>query len=526
MPVPYMTNIILYSGVPWDNTYTDVRLFDGGSVSIPGKVLGTVANASYQRVNSSVASERPAYTVRVPIVADKLYNCNYLSFNNSNKTFYAFVNKVNFINTNNTELVYEIDEFTTWFYDCDLQACFVEREHAETDSVGDNTVYEPIGSFDMYETQISQYFPENQSVIVLTASDDPAEFEPSVSNSFLGGYWKPIGVAPGGMIGNVYQAYQVNGPFASASEVDTFLSKYAEVSRAAGIIGVYTVKNTPGSYDWYFNSPTTLQGETSTPYEPKNKKLLTAQFNACILAASSGESIELSFEKFGGIGQCHIRVDMTPAIPVIATAAPYYIKNEPNYNYNLQAEMSVSSPYLIDNYADEMGRKRTLRNRANLVQATAESINAALQGKANKLSSAAISANVAAVRINHMADKIAYDINAKAISPSFVKGTDDITAFDLGRVGFWVSQKCVGNEAAIQIDDYFDMYGYATMAPKVPNTTGRALFNYVKTRECVITGSIPAQSMAALKNMFNSGIRLWHTNDIGSYDPATGNPIA
>ena len=520
MPVPYMTNIVLYSGVPWDNTYTDVRLFDGGSVSIPGKVLGTVANASYQRVNSSVASERPAYTVRVPIVADQLYNCNYLSFNNSNKTFYAFVNKVNFINTNNTELVYEIDEFTTWFYDCDLQACFVEREHAETDSVGDNTVYEPIGSFDMFETQLSTWFPSTTNIVVLTAGEDPATWNEST------GVFEPVKPASGGIIGGIYQAYHLNGPYSNASEVDTFLDNYREISNEAGIIGVFTVKAGAATDNWQFAIPSSLQTETATPYTPKNKKLLTAQFNACVIYSSDGNKLELAFEKYGGIGMCANTITIAPSFPTIATLAPNYLKNEPNYNYELESTLSILSPYLTDEYTDSQGNEKISRLITGGIVAVGSILAGAAITAASGGSAAAIGATIGALGVTSGTKMAATELSKNTLSPKLSSGLTNVSNFNLGRVGFWASQKCVGNEAAIQIDDYFDMYGYATMAPKVPNTTGRALFNYVKTRECVITGSVPAQSMSAIKNMFNSGIRLWHTNAIGSYDPATGNPIA
>lgn len=524
MPVPYMTNVTLYSGVPWDNTYTDVRYFDGGNVSIPGQVLyNSGATYTYQRVNSSVEGGRPSYTLRVNRPAGELYNCNYMSFNNNDvqggKTFYCFVNKVNYVAPDTTELVYEIDEFTTWFYDCTVHPCFVEREHAETDSVGDNTVYEPIGTFDMFETQLSTWFPSTTSVVVLTAGESPAIWNTTT------GVFEPVKPASGGIIGGIYQAYHLNGPYTTASEVDAFLDNYRTISNEAGIIGVFTVKTGAAAEDWQFAIPSTLQTETATPYTPKNKKLLTAQFNKCIIYSSDGNKLELAFEKYGGIGMCTNTIDIAPSFPTIATLAPNYIKNEPNYNYELESTLSVLSPYLTDAYTDSQGREKISRLITGGIVAVGSMIAAAGVTAAGGGSTAAIGASIAAVGIKAGSEMAATELSKNTLSPTLASGLTDVSSFDLGRVGFWASQKCVGNEAAIQIDDYFDWYGYATMTPKQPNLTGRSLFNYVKTRGAMITGSIPADSMSAIKQMFNNGIRLWHTNKVGQYDPATGNPI-
>ncbi len=72
-------------------------------------------------------------------------------------------------------------------------------------------------------------------------------------------------------------------------------------------------------------------------------------------------------------------------------------------------------------------------------------------------------------------------------------------------------------EEAIKLDQFFDMYGYATNAVKVPNEDSRESWNYVKTDNVIINGSMPTQDMAAIKAMYNRGVRFWHTADVGNY---------
>ena len=52
---------------------------------------------------------------------------------------------------------------------------------------------------------------------------------------------------------------------------------------------------------------------------------------------------------------------------------------------------------------------------------------------------------------------------------------------------------------------------------KVPNLHTRKSFNYVRTIDCNITGSIPDIYLNKIKEIFNNGVTLWHINDIGNY---------
>ena len=92
---------------------------------------------SYQRINRGYA--------RVGIKAENLYDCNYMMFQNTsfgNKWFYAFITSVEYVNNECSEIRFEIDVMQTWHFDYELGDCFVEREHTQTDRIGDNIVPE------------------------------------------------------------------------------------------------------------------------------------------------------------------------------------------------------------------------------------------------------------------------------------------------------------------------------------------------------------------------------------------------
>jgi hypothetical protein len=66
-------------------------------------------------------------------------------------------------------------------------------------------------------------------------------------------------------------------------------------------------------------------------------------------------------------------------------------------------------------------------------------------------------------------------------------------------------------------DEFFTRYGYAVNRLKAPELNTRSAWNFVKTKEIEITGNLPYQAKTEIQSMFNTGVTLWHTNDILNY---------
>lgn len=130
--------------VPLDNSYNHTVKFASLSAqeayfSGTGVVKYTFQNVSYQRAEKE--------TMRLEVSTENLYDCNYLAFQNTsfgNKWFYAFITGWTYINNVTTEIEYEIDVMQTYLFDIDVKQCYVEREHVVDDSIGANTIAEPI----------------------------------------------------------------------------------------------------------------------------------------------------------------------------------------------------------------------------------------------------------------------------------------------------------------------------------------------------------------------------------------------
>ena len=109
------------------------------------------------------------------------------------------------------------------------------------------------------------------------------------------------------------------------------------------------------------------------------------------------------------------------------------------------------------------------------------------------------------------------------IPPQIAKmGTN--TAYSYGNQyrGVFVIKKQIKPEYRRILGDFFKMYGYKTNEVKIPNFRTRQNWNYVQTESCVITGNFNNEDLQELKNIFDNGITLWHTNDVGNYNLSNG----
>ena len=93
------------------------------------------------------------------------------------------------------------------------------------------------------------------------------------------------------------------------------------------------------------------------------------------------------------------------------------------------------------------------------------------------------------------------------------------TSFDFGtgRHGLYIIKKQIKPEYQKVLEDFFNLYGYKVNEVKIPNFKTRTYWNYVQTADCNIIASLNNEDVQELKDIFNSGITLWHTDDIGNY---------
>lgn len=125
--------ITLYKNYKYDNNYDYIKTF--GSVS---------EQESYFNSLSKIVIDTDDYvkdfeSIRVGLEYDYLLmeGINYLSFNNGDKTIYAFITRKIYENEEVTTLNYEIDVIQTFLFDFNINKSFVVRKKCELDEILD-----------------------------------------------------------------------------------------------------------------------------------------------------------------------------------------------------------------------------------------------------------------------------------------------------------------------------------------------------------------------------------------------------
>lgn len=515
----YVPNTIVccLTGVPLDDTYTDVRKF--GSIGeqsswMMGHLLRRYDNCTYQRVNSSVAQPRGPLTVRVPDVADALYNCNYIMFQNSNygqKWFYAFVRQVNYINPNNTEIVYELDHYQTWQFDFEVQPSYIEREHVTDDSLYKNLQPEPFGQLPqmVQSSTLREIGTGSKEYICILVASDP-DGNPQT----------------GTMINHMYTGAKLLVA-SSAGAANNIIQQYCEEGHKDNIVTIFMCPYDPTSGNPVapitVNRPTDLGG-----YVPKNNKLFTSQFCGMVLSNLQDSAQTLEYEGFADYsGDTVSPLPITINIGCLAGPVPaaYAIPSNYNGNKGIAANnLAMDVGCTIDNFPQCAWTTNGFTNWIGGA-ASGKILGLALQTAVSAAISAATggASDIALMQAGTQIGAGFSGLLAEGISE--YRNRADLTgnpglgnlAYTLGTSGFQLKQMCIRPETAKVIDMFFNMYGYACNQVKVPNLTGRVAWNYVKTRNVVIKGSMPVQAMDRIKQMFNSGVRFWHQDMVGDF---------
>lgn len=278
-------------------------------------------NQSYQRVGNN--------KIRVALLADDLYDCNYMMFRNTafgDKWFYAFITGVNYINNSTTEITYKIDEMQTWYFDYEIPECYVEREHTQTDEVGDNLVPENLPELQLIpqQTFTRKLVPnDNESSIkyVFLIYYVPKDKLVKVHRSSINGL--PLvdvenisdNTATGFFVNGVFMpCYMVSWEidFGNQSQENVNISKiiYYLQQYNCTIVKIdqmpyrlYTGTYAQGlgnSWDIYTYSPARYNksGDGRKSYIPRNKKLQTYPFRSLTVSNCSGQTMDLRWEWF------------------------------------------------------------------------------------------------------------------------------------------------------------------------------------------------------------------------------------
>lgn len=521
MQVSPNSTIKLYSGVPLDNTYTDTIRFQSlisQNSYFHGQLqpVKTFTYNTYQRVNNR--------TFEAQCLADEIYNCNYMAFQNTaygNKWFYAFINSIEYVNNGNSRVTFEIDVIQTYFLDCTLEQCFVEREHSVTDAVGDNIIPEPILP--------TEYVFENYGKIDRYGNFDSGQWDIVVGIADTGSQTVDGKVVYRVYSGVDYKAYRFNTSGVSA--INGVLQQY--IQQPDSIVNMYMTPHwvtagsdsgrpIGGSYELaqFVTAVMTGQGASQQTtignYTPKNKKMFVYPYNYLHADDGNGGSLALRYEFFND-GIPKFKIYSAPLSPVQIVMKPYGYKGSSDSAISppLMTEFLTIASYPLCSWNFDTYKAWIAQN------AVPEIINS-VAGAAKVVGGAV--GGIPSIGISGAGDlmSVGTDWYSASIQADTVRGNiscgnaniyNDYATFFVGR--------CMCNEQEAEIiDNYFTVYGYACKKVKVPNIESRPRWNYVRTRGCKIIGNCPTDDIKKICDIFDKGITWWrYTNDmeVGNY---------
>lgn len=535
----YVPNTVvkILQNVPLDDTYTDTRWFSSVGEQtgfFNGKAKYTFTDLTYQRVNNGIAQPRVALTCRVPMIADNLYDCNYMMFQNTNygsKWFYAFIKQVNYINPNNTEIVYEIDYLQSFMFELSIKASFVEREHASADED------KPFANLTPEPLQVPNWTYDQTTFSVIDMASMGLQTAPTivmalVPSSLTTALFTPDGEFYSGIYSGAY--YKT---FTTAADANAFITALAAIDAQDSIVDVFMSPGSPkaGSGAETKSVTTTIDvtGEVfTTPtgtYTIRNKKLLNSQFTYIHGNSHSGEEMTWLPEYVNGTtfsGEVHVAYNPEFAMMFVPRYMGSTDVGKRGIDYGLPFNQVVHCTWNSMGYLGSAikGAVKVAGVIAATVATGGAAAPAALSTAVGPATPAAIGPTMSgamqtgarAVQAGTQLGDLSEIFDTKGQSSRGSPPTDILT-FALGLHGFDFRRMCPDKETLERFDTFFDMFGYQVNKVKVPNLDTRVAWNYVKLNRPCIYGSVPVEGMAVIRAAFSRGIRLWHVDAVGDY---------
>ena len=256
--------------------------------------------------------QRKDYKVRFPAGIDLIEKYNYMVVQNkpyNYKYYFYFITDMTYINDEMTEVQIKLDVFQTYQFDFTYKKCFVEREHVNSDRVGEHTVPEGLETGEYYVDSYEYYDNFDDVALVVLASKAVDATSSTVNEptpiSSLNGVWcyGKIYICESTddlwSLLNAFSANQYSGGTDSITNMYFVPKKcinWNDITTPQLPVLIYEYSSRyPMIYNYTIPKPLTLDG-----YTPKNKKLLT--FPYCFLVGSNnnGNSNVYKYEKFTG----------------------------------------------------------------------------------------------------------------------------------------------------------------------------------------------------------------------------------
>ena len=526
------TEVRLIRDCPLLPTYEHTIWFD--DLQEQYDYFSSLKNIKFEKVSYQRHTKN---TIKLTILADKIYDCNYMMFRNKafgNKWFYAFINKIEYVSNTTSLIEYQIDVMQTWLFDYDMKQCFVAREHTMNDTIGSNLIPEKLEIGEYVVTKTKNYYtthdetgtPEYEPnapylTIWTTEKGNSESVKPVTTPTVVNGV--PVNFY-------VYAIEMVDEFFNTQLQtiIDSFAEKKDSIYAMCVMPSLFFEVDNSGVHikragfkiPYYDESSVFKCAKRTLTKTPRNNKLYTHPY--CNLVVQAGATANnYKYEFFEGSPEFEIRGYFS--IDCLINAIPKKYKGH-NYDYTTSITLTdfPKLAWVSDFYSTWFAQNKTslatnlggdiLSSVANLFLGSAvDTVNPVL----------GITSAISGIQgiYNGITNYMSAVEHHKAI-PDTVGGTMNIANGEGFTSNYTVKSYCqsITPEYIDMIDDYFDKFGYSTNLIKIPNRSGRKSWNFVKTVGCNITGGIPADDTKTICSIYDNGITFWKNGKtIGDY---------
>ena len=519
-----------------------------------GVIGKTYTNVSYQ-------SETKTFRCKDEI--DTIRQYNYIMWQNpafSNKWFYAFIKKMEFVSTGLTDVVFEVDPLQTYMFDITIKPSFVEREHTNNDAIGANTYPEDlelgemvcngpvtnfggVGGVQMSDyccvIEVSQIENKGESATMSYQWQSGTHSEtPRLNSIYRGTIPLVVGLVSGA--GNTPSL--VTRQYDRAGLSDAIINVYmlpkvlvgswnqlnisVKVGDNTNTISVAVPADKTGVYNLgttTFNRPNSL-----ATYVPRNKKLLCWPFNYFTISNNAGTCQPFRYEDFSsGVS---FKVEGTFGISGSTKATPQNYRRvdagENALDYSINGPKYPVCSWKSDSYTNWLTQNSVnmgMQWGREILGAGVDIVGGAVRGGiagsmaggvglgAGVLLGAGAGAFTGGASLIGVA-KEQFQAKTKAnMVADQVQGNTGAGDFLWAkyRSPFTFTPMSIKAEYARVCDDFMDVFGYQVNRLKVPNTNHRQNWWYTKTINANIIGNVPNDEMNKIKGAYNNGLTFW-----------------
>lgn len=519
------SEIYLCSGVRLNSRYEHSIYFDSLDAQqeyFMGKAVRHLTAYSFLR---------KSWSIKINGTMENSKTLNYLFFRNreSGKFYYYFINNIEYVNDSTVELFLELDVIQTYFFDFDLLPCFVERQHVDSDGVGENTIDEGLEMGHYTENSrhdLDAITAENGYCILVastitlngtSAATTVDSFAGMYSNVFSGlSVWA---ISPGdwakwsNQLENLSDWGKIDGIVSMWMYPKALVTLGGENTWSDGVLAKVVSDVKPLTHST--SKPSTVDG-----YKPKNNKLFCYPYSYLYMTNNEGNAATLRYERFTGNPSFNVRGSIDPKGGVHVYPTNYNGASEA-WDEGLTVGAFPTCAWDSDTYKVWLAQNENQQNlaltngkigvAAGAVAGVASAVTGNIAGAVGGIATAAHGANQIAGIMAQRQDMAVVPPQACGTFSSSVN-----TANHKHTVTF--INRCITAEFARTIDEYFNMYGYKINRVKVPNIKARKAYTYIKTIGCHVAANMCNEDTVKIESIFDNGITFWRNGDsVGNY---------